>query len=215
MCPSDEKIAEFVEGLLTGQQTRAVERHVEDCPSCQDLAAAQRRAQRRQEKTALSAVPPEVTQRAKDLVPQKSAEKIWNIMVEFSEKIFESIQTTGEILAGPGIKSGYALRDPVGDSTRTLVVRKALASFTVEIAITEDGRDTHNLLLHVQQGAKGSVPSHFRATLSDGQDELESHPILRGKVAFEKIKQGSYRLEIADPQKILEVIQFKFIKHSK
>ena len=211
-CLSDETIAGFVEGLLTGQQTRAVERHMEDCPSCRDLVTAQRRVHRHQEKMTLAVVPADVTQSARDLMPAKDTKSVWELLIEFSEKMFESIQTTGEILLGPGMKSANALRGSVDDSVRTLVVRKTFDSFTIEITIAQDGRDTHDLFMRVQRGAKSSVPSHLRATLSDGQDELESHPILQGKAAFKKIKPGSYRLEIADPQKIFEVIQLKLVK---
>jgi anti-sigma factor RsiW len=39
-CPDEDTFARFVEGLLPPRETAAIERHVDGCPRCADLAAA-------------------------------------------------------------------------------------------------------------------------------------------------------------------------------
>ena len=54
--------------------------------------------------------------------------------------------------------------------------------------------------------------SDLRATLMQGDMELESYVTLKGEAIFEQVSPGEYTIEISNPQKTFGKISFQLTK---
>ena len=208
-CLSDETIAEFAQGLLTGSELTAVKNHLNTCPACHELVSVYQWKEAGEEKSQVFDLPPQIVQAVKDLV--RKDKNIFELLVRFSENIFESVQTTGQVLWGPGVQSGYALRGNTSEPAHVLVVEKKFDAFRVEITVSKEEKNFHNVFVRLHPDTN-PLPQQTRVSLMQNQNELESHPISRGEVCFQRIKVGSYCLEILTPQETLAAIHFQLIK---
>ena len=210
-CLSDETIAQFTQGLLTGNQLAAVQSHLNTCSSCHELVSVCQWVQQRQETSQVIDLPAELVQRVKDLVRENKG-NIFELIIRFSENIFESVQTTGQVLWGPGIQSGYALRGEKAEPAHILVVEKKFDTFRVEVTVSREEKGLHNLFVRFHFDSPSLPHQPIRVSLWQNHNELESHPISPGEVCFQRIKIGCYRLEIGVPQKTLAAIDLQLIK---
>ncbi len=211
-CLSDETIAEFVDGLLTGKESAAVEDHLSVCLSCQELVSAHQSVRQRQESGEMMDVPTEMMQNAKNLIREKN-EDVLELLVRFSENMFEAIRTTGEVLWGPGVQSDYVLRADTAGPAQVLVVQKDFAAFRVEATVSREENDLHNVFVRLHSKSQKPFSASTNVSLWQDRNELESHPVSRGEISFRKIKPGAYHLRIEDPQnKIRAVIALQLIK---
>ena len=194
-CLSDEILAEFTDGLLSGQESTAVQAHLDTCLSCRELVEVHQAVQQPGEENFV--VPAEWIEKAKNLIPRKT-ENILEIAIRFSEKMFEAVQTTGKILWGPGISSGYLLRGDPADPVQVLVVEKMWGPTRAEVTVSRAEKNRHHIALRFADESQKSFPPGTRAALWRDQDELESHPFSRGEISFPLIRPGSYRVKIAN-----------------
>ena len=199
VCLSDETIAGFAEGLLSGKELATVQLHLDCCPSCVELLSIYQSVRQRQNAGEMMNVPTEMLQKARNLIPGKD-ENILELVVRFSEKMFEAVRTTGKVLWGPGIQSAYALRAETAEPAQVMVVQKDFPALRIEITIAREKKSLHNLFVRLSAKPPFPLSAAARASLWQEQSEIESHPISRGEIAFQKIKPGVYHLKIRNPQ---------------
>jgi hypothetical protein len=209
---SDELIAGYVEGLLPEQQKRLLRARLAGYGDDRKLLRVQEDVARQQQEEGMSAVPSQVTERAKDLVRASRGENVFDIIIRFSGDVYEALQTNGEILRGPQLQLTGSLRGPGKQKARTLLTRKALDGCVVEVTAVREAGDRNTVLVKVLPQKTRKMMDGLRITLKKDSHELESHPALKGKVVFENVKEGRYVIEIVEARASIGVVSLQMTR---
>jgi len=208
----DETIACYVDGLLPENERNYVEKMMNENDELKELIQTQMFVEKEQSKNDLSFMPEYLIQNAKDLVSEKFGSKVLNLVIKFSDKVIETLQSTGEILSGAQLQPAYTLRGDSQEKAKSVVVRKIFDDVKVEVEISRELDDKNNVILKAIQNQTELPIDNIRATLFKDNVELESYVTKNGKAIFENIKPGHYVIELSYPDKDLGAISIQLIK---
>ena len=212
-CPTDEVIASYIDGLLSSQERNVIDQHITLCKSCKEIFSIQAEIANFQKEEGLGFVPDYVTAEAKGLMDEKYGVKVLKLVANFSDKVFETIRTTGEIISGYQLQPAFALRDSTSaDQVKTLGVRKIFDNIRVEIEITRESGALNTIILRIKDNHSEVPIDNLRATLIQDKIELESYITQNGKAIFETIKSGQYLIEISKVDSIVGAITLELNK---
>lgn len=212
-CPSDEIVACYVDGILPDSEKAAVDDHMLSCSSCRENITIQKEVVKLQQLQGLDFAPSYLTERAKGLVAESAAGKgILELIIDFSEQMFEAIRTTGEVLVGPSRPPVFSLRAGSANVSKVLFVKKVFDDIRVEVELMRSRDDLNTVNLTFKDDKTEKLVVDLRATLINDDIELESYVTQNGKVAFENIKQGKYKIDISKVDSFVGVIVLELNK---
>lgn len=212
-CPNEEMVACYIDGLLSSKEKDTLDQHLLSCPSCKEIFSIQGEVAKIQKEEGVGFVPDYVTKEAQQLVHEKYGVKILKLVASFSDKVFEAIQTTGEVISGHQLQPNFALRDSSGTKQiKTFSVRKIFNNIRVDLEITRESGDSNTIIVRVMDNQTEIPNNDLRVTLIQSEIELESYITQNGKAIFENVKSGQYIFEISQVDSIVGAITVELNK---
>jgi anti-sigma factor RsiW len=193
-CLTDDEIAAYVDGAVTGRVRRRVEAHLSRCGLC--LHSVAELKQLVDVKPGSVAVPTRAAlARAESVIARYAhTEEPFDINVVLKKGICRILETTGSLLV-PRRPSTVPVR---GRKRGVLAPRiaKSLAGYHVTVELAP-GEETLKPTLTLVEEATATRPDGVKAKLyTPGRCETKySH---KGKITFPPLKPGAFRIEIEE-----------------
>jgi hypothetical protein len=198
-CPSEERLADYVEGRLGGGEISRLEKHLADCETCLETLVVANGLMRDSALLDFEPVPKEVTDSAVQLVARHRAIPFAALM----EKLRQSFDTWGQKLADllwpiPWGKWQQAtIRSSSRVASENLVCMKIpFKGIELEIEIEKTGDNKAHIRVRLSGPNKPRKP--LRITLKQGEREIASYLLDRGDVLFEDTSFGHYGISLAE-----------------
>lgn len=194
-CLSDETIACWVQGFLPSAAQEKTGQHLKSCASCRELVAVCARVAEEQ-KSGLSPAPAAFTQSAKDLVGAKSGQNLLDVIVSVSGQAVAAVETTGKILFAPWLPALHPLRGADQSAMNTVVIEKIYKRVHIHLEVSGGKSGSYTAALTLRRSRFGKPLPDVRVILYQDRQELESYLTREGRVSFERLTLGLYRLKI-------------------
>ena len=203
--PSEEMLADYLEGRLPDEDRGKMDAHFSVCKSCLDELIAGGDLLRNRDRVELKSVPSRVTEAAIDLVTRRGARSY----VFPSAGLKRTLRGLLTRLRLP-VFGDWALSPIRG--TKTVVsedlihLRKTFKDMVTEIQIEKTGDDK----AHIRVNLVGDPHiTGVRVTLKRGEREVSSYPLGVGYVLFEDIPFGHYGLLFTKDGEVLGKYHFE------
>ena len=191
-CPSEETLAAFVDGELSGSDEVAAREHLLDCSACLDAA---RIISRLPEDEVEGPAPAKLLRRVLRLDPAK--EGLLDVVVKFGQEVAQVIRNTGEAVSYTRaipqlVRSG---RQVVSETLVTF--SKVFPPYAAEVEVEKVKSDRSEITVRVRQMEGGRPARGMRVSMFEAGRELESYlSDEEGQVVFENVRFGKYRLNL-------------------
>lgn len=201
--PDEETIACFLEGRLSGQEEEDIKTHLISCDVCAESLAFQLSSGRVPER----GVPPALLAYVKDLVRQKEATPVLDILLKIKDNFLEILNTTGDVLVGQELMAVSILRSRrIKEFKDEVLVLKEFQDIRVEARIKNEQGKAFSLAVTVKDKTSQKLMRDLRITLFRQDKKLKSHLTDSGRAVFRHVLLGKYKVEIATRQRKLALI---------
>jgi hypothetical protein len=198
-CPSEERLADYVEGRLAGEDTSRLEKHLSDCETCLETLVVTNGLVRGRGLFQFDPVPGEVTESAVQLLARHRAVSYSAMM----ENLRQSVENWGKKISDfiwprPWRKWQHAtIRSSSRVASENLVrIRVPFKEIETEIEIEKTGDNKAHIRVRLSGPNKPRKP--LRITLKQGEREIASYLLDRGDVLFEDTSFGHYGISLAE-----------------
>jgi len=204
----EEKIACFLEQKLSDKDSQEVKSHILHCPDCSYKLAINLKADNLSDIN----VPQKLVESVKKKVLLDGQADLLEVFIRLKEKMLEVIKSSGDILVGQELIPAPLLRSRnIKEFKDEVTILKDFKQLLVEVRVLNKTKDYFDCMVRIRNKLNQVSVKDIRVTLFVDDLELESYAADLGIVAFEHVKLGKYRLEIANPEKklaniVLEVI---------
>lgn len=193
--PSEEDVACFLEGKLSSQEQERLERHFTICAQCAQAMAIQAKMGFSEVKH----VPEELLKYAKGLVSPEADFSVLEVFLKVKDNFLEILSTTGNILLGQEPVPAPALRSrKITEFKDEVIILKDFKDISVELKVENKQGGYFNLNVMIKKRDTQEVIKDLRVTLIKDDTELESYLGSSGKVVFEHVLLGKYKVEICN-----------------
>lgn len=214
-CPDEERLVDYLEGRLAGEDRIQVEEHVSGCQSCLEVFVITKTLVRSMGELKLDPVPTAVTEAAVRMVagryPPTSGsltEGIKGLLKEAGSRILEVLSPTSWGQSGPvPVRSSKLVR-----SENLVSMQVAFRDVQTEIEIEKAGENRAHIRVRLPE--RDRLGRAVRVTLKQGEREVASHLADDGLVLFEDTAFGHYSLALTSDGVDLGTFPFE-IKESK
>jgi len=195
VCPDDEMLAAYVEGLLPDHQKPQIEAHLSACDACLEEFKLTSNIVRGGARFDVDTVPSEVTQSAIRLINSRNpmsgsllGGKIRKSLSILHSKLLGLLRlpSLGGIHLAPIRGSRKAVSDDL------FRIKKSFREFDTEIGIEKTGDNTAHIRVRLFE--RNGCSNRIRVTLKRGERELCSSLFSGGRVLFEDISFGPCKL---------------------
>lgn len=201
--PDEEAFACFLEGRLSKEESEQFKAHLISCAACTEILTTQLGLEAQAEKP----VPAELIAQVKNLLKEKNAGPILEIILALKEKALEILETSGDVLVGQELVPAPVLRSrKIKEFKDEVTILKDCGESRVEIKIENKGTQAFNFSVIVKEKTTSQIIRDLRITLLKEDLELESRLSNTGKVIFEHVLLGKYTIEISSPEEKLASI---------
>jgi len=191
--PEDELLACFMEGSLSEAESARIKRHLISCGGCAQKISLQLKVDPGEGINA----PESLINNAKSLVSGGSGILPLEIVFKLKDNLLELINTTGDILFGQELMPALVLRSrKIKDFKDEVTILKDFKDVRVEIKLVNRQAKAFDLTVLVKEKQTQQVIKDLRITLLKEDLEIESYHTDSGRVVFENILLGRYRVEI-------------------
>jgi hypothetical protein len=197
-CPDEEKLLDYLEGLLPEEDRFEVEEHLSDCQTCLDVLVVTAGMVRDEDRLELDPVPEKVTESAVQLATRQCTKSCGALM----EKVEQSIKNTFSKISdsfqlGPWARWQPA---PIRGSRKVtfddlVCLRVPFKDIDTEIEIEKTGRNKAHVRVKLRETSKHK--EGVRVTLKAGEREIASCLFEEGSALFEDIPFGHYSISLA------------------
>lgn len=192
--PDEETMACFLENRLSQEEARQIKAHLVSCDSCAEGLAVQLKLKA----SKANKVPEDLIARLKDLVIPEEKAPLLEILLRLKEKAIEILSTTGQVLVGQELVAAPVLRSrKIKDFPDETTILKDFEKTRVEVKIENKHGQAFSLTVMAKEKDTQRVIRDLRITLIQDDRELESYLTDSGKVTFEHVLLGKYRVEIS------------------
>ncbi|MCM8762841.1 MAG: hypothetical protein NC829_00465 [Candidatus Omnitrophica bacterium] len=200
LCPNEETLTCFKEGLLSNRQEEMIRQHLLFCDKCSENVILDAKV-----KPVEKELPEGFLQTAKDIFRQAKEPDIFEVVLALKDKFLEIIRTSADFwetkdlglepvfLRGPGVKK-------ISDEVHLI---KYFGSIKVNLKIQKEELDKIKIDIILTDKKTGKPKEGLRVTLKKGNEEIESYITREGKVTFFAITSGHYEIEISEVAKKL------------
>lgn len=200
--PDEEAFACFIEGKLPQDQAQVFKEHVAGCSLCLESLFILFSS----ESDSMD-VPEYLMQKVKNLVASSKQALSLDIFLKLKEKALEVLNTTGDVLVGQELVPAPVLRSrQIRDFKDEVNIFKDFDNIRVEAKIENKSGREFNLSIIAKEKISQGLIKDLRFTLIKDDVELESYHVDTGKVIFEHILLGAYKVEITSPEERLALI---------
>lgn len=191
--PDEEQLACFIEHKLSEEQSRALKTHLLSCSICASCVST---AIRTKEMGQL-ALPQGLLEKSRQLLGLNDQASFLELILSFSQGIWQIIRGNADILLGQEFIPVSVLRSrKVNDFKERLTILKDFEQLRVEIRLRGKERKRFGLEMAIKDKKTQKPLENLRAALIKDDLELESYPCDSGRVTFDDILAGKYRIEI-------------------
>lgn len=193
--PNEEEFACFIEGRLSPEEAGTIKKHLINCDFCAEIFAAQTEMK----KPAQVKLSGDLILKMRELLEKKENTSILEIILGVKEKIFELLNTNGDVLVGQELMPAPLARSrQIKEFKDEINILKDFNGIRVEAKITYKAPNLHNLTVAVKNKQTTQIIKDLRVTLLKDNLELESYITGSDKIVFEQILINKYLIEISD-----------------
>jgi len=192
--PEEEELACFLEDKLSLDESAKLKAHLLSCAHCSEIVATQIKLKRVPELDA----PKELVASIQALVDERGRTAILEVILAFKEKVIELLSTTGDCLVGQEFIPAPVLRSRnIKDFKDEVTILKDFKDIRVEARIQNKGGRLFDLSILARRKDTQELLKDLRVTLFKEDTELESYLADAGKVTFEHVQLGKYKVELS------------------
>ena len=209
-CPTDEILADYLQGRLSEKMGSEMEKHLSDCTICLEELVIANSLFQGGDLPQLDPVPAQVTETAVRLVQDLDS----TVSDSLSEKFERAIKTLPTRISDLlNHKTWAELQpQPIRGSKRIVakdlvLLKKSFKDMETEIEIEKMGENRAHI--RVRPLLDDTTSQTIRVTLKKGDREIASHLAEGAQVLFEDIPFGHYSLTFARDGLTLGIYQFE------
>ncbi len=190
--PGEEELAGLRGNTLAAAEKEAVIAHLLACARC-----AERFALALESESLAAPVPRDLLRKAlRTLKPQDSL-GILEIVLEIKGRMMELVRSSGDVVFGQELIPAPVLRARrLSDFTDEVVILRDFERVRVEVKVENKGGRFCAMAVQVSDKRSGSLLKDVRVSLLREETELESYAGQAGRVVFEHVDFGTYRLVV-------------------
>jgi hypothetical protein len=192
--PDEEDFSAFIQNQLSPQETARIKNHILSCEECAQILAVSLKLQ-----SVPEIEPPEkLLEFCRDRISKEISSRTLEIILEVKEKLFDLLNTSGDVLVGQELVPAAVLRSrKISDFKDEITIFKDFGDIRIEVKIMAKESANFDLLLIIKDKSTQEFKKDLRVTLIKGEVELESYLAESGKVSFEHVLSGKYTIEIS------------------
>jgi len=200
----DEDFLALISSGLSSREAARLKNHVLSCEKCAESLAVSIKLNKIQE-----IVPPdELLESAWDLINKEISGRRLEIFLSVKGKLLDLLNTTGDVLSGREIIPAAIFRGRKDKSLQDVVViYKDFKNIRVEVKIEAKEKGSFSLQVVLKEKSAQETVKDLRISLIKGELELESYLGITGRVIFEHVVLGRYKVEISNlTEKVAEIL---------
>ncbi len=201
--PDEEMLACFLEGKLSEQDSEILKGHLLKCSVCaENIAVGINLDPLESKELSLG-----LLEKAKSLVSSQGRVSFLEIFLKLKEKTLEILSTTGDVLVGQELILAPVLRSrKIKDFKDEVNILKDFDDIRVEVKIENKSGREFSLTVAAKEKTSQKLIKDLRVTLIKDDIELESYHADTGKVTFEHVLLGAYKVEVSSVEERLAAI---------
>lgn len=201
--PDEEDLACLMENLLTPDETKLIKEHLIHCDFCAEAVAAQIKIKNPKK----AALPQDLTVKIKNLLENGQELPMFNIILAVKEKMFELLNTNGDILVGQELMPAPLARSrQIKEFKDEITILKDFNDIRIEAKIENKGPKLNTLTVTLKNKRTSQMIKDLRITLLKDNAELESYITDTERIVFDQITADKYLIEISDTNNKLGAI---------
>lgn len=192
--PDEETLACFLDGRLSESESVLLKEHLICCNTCSEAASLYLKIKNMEPIDA----PKELINTVKGLLNTAAKDSLLEIVLRLRETAWQVINTTGDILFGQEVIPAPVLRSrQIPDFKDEVMIFKDFKDIRVEVKIENKSNGRFNLNILIKEKQTQHTIKDLRVSLLREDVELDSYLTESGKVIFENVLFGNYRIEIS------------------
>ena len=196
----EETLACFLEKKLNDKDSEQIKAHIMHCLDCSLKLSVNLKMDGFGELN----VPEGLIEKVRERISLGEQADMLEVLIKLREKMLEVIKYSGDILVGQELVPAPLLRSRnIKEFKDEVTVLKDFKEILVEARVLNKSKGDFDCIIKVRNKLHRGIAKDIRITLFAEDLELESYLADSGLVAFEHIKLGKYRLEIANDDKVL------------
>lgn len=204
--PNEEYLACFIESRLSPDERKIVKEHLLHCDFCAEALSEQIKI-KSPKKVIL---PQDLILKMRNLIKTERELPTLSIILAVKEKIFELLNTNGDILVGQELMPAPLVRSrQIKEFKDEITVLKDFNNIRIEVKIENKGPNLHSLSVSVKDKQTSQVTKDLRITLLKDNAELESYITNADRIVFDQILTNKYVIEISDTDNKLGAISLE------
>ncbi len=193
--PNEENFACFIDDKLSSEEKKLMKEHLIRCDPCAEILAAQTRIKI----TDKVKIPQDLILKVRNLVEKEQESSVLDITLTIKEKIFELLNTNGDILVGQELMPAPLARSrQIKDFKNEITILKDFNGIRIEAKIENKGHNLNSLTVSVKNKNTSQIIKDLRITLLKDNSELESYITGTERIVFDQILMNKYLIEISD-----------------
>ncbi|MEI6126892.1 MAG: zf-HC2 domain-containing protein [Pseudomonadota bacterium] len=193
-CPAEEILCAYIHDALAPEERDDVERHLSRCEKCLHTALITARLGEESYEPGEADVPEQVRQRALALVPAQKIFSSGRIAKQTSKRAASFFAGLADLFSSKSPEYVYIRGSKKVISKNLVVLEKIFNDIKLEIEIEKTGTRAADIKVLTTDPKGGALFQGLRITIGEGSRELASYVASGGKVLFEGIAFGEYRL---------------------
>ena len=190
--PDEETLVCYFEGCLTDKETEAVKRHLLECEICAEAFAVRIGIGVPEDLS----IPDSLIAEVKELMI--GSMPVLEILLKLKDNLFDLLRTNGDVLVEQEWMPASLVRSRKIKSFKDeITILKDYDDIRLEVKIDSKGKDIFNLNVYVKEKQISRPIKDLRISLLKDDTELESYIVPSGRVRFEDIMPGKYKIEIS------------------
>lgn len=193
--PDEEALSCFLEDKLPQEESELIKQHLSGCEACAEYIAASLKVLETKEAIA---VPQDLVDTARNLVDAVDKSKVLEIFLRCKNRIFEVLSSSGDVLVGQELVPAPLLRSRNKEVFQDqITILKDFKDIRIEVKIENKNGKFFTMIVMAKDKIAHKMLKDLRVTLIREDVELESYLSDSGKVAFENVQIGKYRIDIS------------------
>lgn len=209
-CITDEMFAAYLDNLLDNQEKIKIEGHLVPCQDCRKKSIALYKIRKELAVEPITIAPAETTKMAKQLVKDRSAQKLIEVVISVAKDSMKIIKDSAKIFRPMDLMpvearttAGTTVKTEKGDLRNIIYLCKELNKTRVDIFIERIDDTLCDIELKTIDAESGTPIDNVRINLISGDRELASLLTKNGITAFRNLELGSYTLTFIEKGKLL------------
>jgi hypothetical protein len=204
-CPTEERLAEYLNGGLDGRLRDDIDQHLISCSSCTSEIVAVNRALNESDAVL---VPRWLMERAMGLIKPAATGRVVDLVVKLVRDTVELVSSAGEWMVPLTPQPVFARGKTAPSASSILQVERDLDGHRIGVEVEQVESGVCQVVVSVA-AADGAPEDGVRLTLLVGEREQASYLTRQGQAVFDRIARGNYDLAISKGTASLGTIKLR------